>query len=470
MMYKCNECGFIHSGEMPDGYHCPLCLAGYDKFEVFIKGKIVYNCKDFDESNTAINKVYEKCINCGTCKKVCTNNINLNLLVNNNKKLDKNKIETLCFECGNCILTCPTSSLTPKYDYQEVLNYIKDPNYIVIALTSPASRVGLGDAFFKKPGEFLVGKMVSALKELGFDYVFDLTFGADVTSVEEAHELATRINENKLPMFTSCCPSWVKYCEVVHPELISNLSTCKSPIGMESTIIKRLYGPNELDNNKKIIIVAITPCTSKKREIKGTDTDFVITTSELALMIRENGINFDKLQDREFDKVNGSFSGTTYGSSGGVTESVLRCLYYELTGKDLKKDYYKIEEKEYYKQINIKINNRIIKCIIVSTMSNLERLLKDNISYDLVEVMFCDGGCISGGGQIVMPIKDKELIKNARRESLCKYHNETEIYPYKNELIEDLYNTYLDNPGSVDAHKYLHIKHKDLSNMIKEEN
>lgn len=463
MLYECDKCGFKHEGMLPDGYHCPLCLSGYDHLIPIKFENKVYKRVTISNENVGIRRVDEKCLNCGVCLRTCEKVTNG--LVNK----EINEIKNICLECGNCILTCPTSALTPKYDYQEVKDYINDSNYTVIALTSPATRVSIGDAFSKEPGEFLEGKMVSALKELGFDYVFDVTFGADITSVEEAHELKIRLENNNLPMYSSCCPSWVKYCEIVHPELISNLSTCKSPIGMASTVIKKLFAPNEYNSDKKIIIVAVTPCTSKKREILNTDTDFVITTSELALMIRENGIDFNSLKDSEFDKVKGSLSGTMYGAGGGVTKSVIKCLYYELTNKDLKESDYSIEEKEYYKILKLKINSRMIRCIILSTMSNFEKLLQDNIKYDFVEVMNCEGGCISGGGQILMPIKDRELIKQKRAESLNKKHNEIEKYPYKNDLIDDLYNTYLDKPGSVEAHKYLHTKHKNLSSIIKEE-
>lgn len=463
MIYECDRCGFKHEGMLPDGYHCPLCLSGYDHLIPIKFENKVYKRVTISKENVGLRRIDEKCINCGVCLRTCEKVTNG--LVNK----EINEIKNMCLECGNCVLTCPTSALIPKYDYQEVKDYINDSKYTVIALTAPATRVSIGDAFSKEPGEFLEGKMVSALKELGFDYVFDVTFGADITSVEEAHELKIRLEKNNLPMYSSCCPSWVKYCKIVHPELISNLSTCKSPIGMASTVIKKLFAPNEYDNDKKIIIVAITPCTSKKREILNTDTDFVITTSELALMIRENGINFNNLQDLEFDKVKGSFSGTMYGAGGGVAKSVIKCLYYELTNKDLKESDYSIEEKEYYKIIKLKINSRMIRCIILSTMSNFEKLLRDNIQYDFVEVMNCDGGCISGGGQILMPIKDRELIKQKRAKSLNEKHNEIEKYPYKNDLIDDLYNTYLDKPGSVEALKYLHTKHKNLSSTIKEE-
>lgn len=456
MIYECDKCGFKHEGILPDGYHCPLCLSGYDHLIPIEFENKVYKRVEISNGNVGIRRIEEKCINCGMCLRTCEKVTNCLVNTANNDYKDSND---LCLECGNCILTCPTSSLIPKYDYQEVLKYIDNPDYIVIALTSPATRVGIGDAFFKEPGMFLEGKMVAALKKLGFDYVFDLTFGADITSVEEAHELKERLESRGKPMFSSCCPSWVKYCHIVHPELIDNLSTCKSPIGMASTVIKKLFAPNEYDRDKKIIIVAVTPCTSKKREIVGTDTDFVITTSELALMIRENGIDFNKLEDAAFDRVKGSFSGTNYGTGGGVTKSVVRCLYYEMTGKDLKEKDYIIEDKEYYRLLKVKINSRIVRCIIVSTMSNLEKILKNDVEFDFAEIMYCDGGCVSGGGQVLMPVKDKELIKQKRAESLNKKHNEIEYYPYKNDLIDDLYNTYLNKPGSADAHKYLHINH-----------
>lgn len=462
MKYKCNKCGFIHDGELPDGYFCPLCLSNFYNFELIEKENKIYNRIDISDDNVSIYRIKEKCINCGVCSKTCLNITGINY--------DKNKCDGICINCGNCVLTCPTGALVPKYDYLKVLDYINNPEYKVIALTSPACRVGIGDSFGYKPGEFLEGKMVAALKKLGFDYVFDTTFGADITSIEEAHELLIRIKNNKLPMYSSCCPSWVKYASIYHPELLNNLSTCKSPIGMISTSIKKIFAKGENIDASKLIIVAITPCTSKKDEILGTDTNYVLTTSEISLMIRENNIKFNELNNEKFDRVNGSSSGTSYGSSSGVTKSVLRCLYYEIYNKDLKDDMISIENKEYYKLIKIKINDRILNCIVISTMKNVERLLQDNIQYDFVEVMNCDGGCISGGGQVVMPVKDKASIKEARNNSLNKITKGEIKYPYKNDLIEDLYNNYLDFPGSILAKKYLHTKHIDLSYLLNDKN
>lgn len=459
MKYKCIKCGFIHNGELPDGYFCPLCLENYKSFELITEEEIKYNRTNILSDNVSINRIEEKCVNCGVCTKTCINNVGI--------KYDSTKCDGICINCGQCILSCPYAALTPKYDYQKVMEYINNQEYKVIALTSPACRVGIGDAFGYNPGEFLEGKMVSALKELGFNYVFDTTFGADITSVEEAHELLERIENNKLPMYSSCCPSWVRYASIYHPEILPNLSTCKSPIGAAATAIKKIFTIGEEVKQDKLIIVALTPCTSKKEEIINTDTDFVITTSELALMIREYNIDFNSLQDKDFDKVKGSASGVIYGTSAGVTISVLRCLYYEVTGKDLPNNLIKIENKDYYKLIKIKIKDRILKCIIIYNMKNIERLLEDKIEYDFVEVMNCNNGCISGGGQVLTPIKDRENISLARSNSLKAKDKSPKLrYPYKNDLIEDLYDTYLDYPGSDKSKQYLHTKHKDLSYLL----
>lgn len=462
MKYKCSKCGFIHEGELPDGYFCPLCLGGFYNFELIEEDNVIYNRVNISSDNVSIYRIKEKCINCGACSKTCLNITGI--------KYDKDKCDGICINCGNCVLTCPTGALVPKYDYLSVMDYINNPEYKVIALTSPACRVGIGDSFGCKPGEFLEGKMVAALKSIGFDYVFDTTFGADITSIEEAHEFLNRIKSNSLPMYSSCCPSWVRYVSIYHPELLDNLSSCKSPIGMISTSIKKLFANGEDVDVSKLIIVAITPCTSKKDEIKGTDTDFVLTTSEVSLMLRECNIKFNDLGDEKFDKVNGSSSGTSYGSSSGVTKSVLRCLYYEMYNKDLRDDMLSVEDKDYYKLIKLKVNDRILNCIVISTMKNVERLLSDDIEYDFVEVMNCDGGCISGGGQVVMPVKDRVIIKEARAKGLNKILRGEVKYPYKNDLIEDLYSNYLDYPGSSLAKKYLHTKHIDLSYLLNNKN
>ena len=441
MKYKCKNCGFIHIGEMPDGYYCPLCNSNYSYFELIDIEEKKYNRKTVDKENVSINRVYERCINCGICTRTCENIVGI-------------KDDNVCINCGQCILTCPTGALTPKYDYKMVLEYINNPEYNVVALTSPAVRVGIGDAFGYKKGEFLEGKMVAALKAIGFDYVFDTTFGADLTSMEEAYELKERLEKKEL-MFSSCCPSWVKYALKYHPELKANISTCKSPIGMEASIIRNYYLEEDGLDKSKTIIVAVTPCTSKKHEILDGDANFVITTSELSHIIREENIDFKKLEDAEFDTVNGSSSGTIYG----VTLSVIRVLYNYMTGRDLTSDEVAITNKKYYKEIKVKINKEIIKCAAVSTLPNLEKLLEIKDEFNFIEVMNCDGGCINGGGQILMPQNEKDKIKKEREKSLFKKDIRPYIkYPYKNPIIKDLYEDYLDKPGSKKAQDLLHIE------------
>lgn len=458
MKYKCKICGFIHEGEMPDGYLCPLCHASIFDFELIKEEEKVYNRVIIDADNPSIQRIEEKCINCGACRKTCEEKVGIH---NQNN-------ESICLNCGQCILTCPKAALVPKYDYNKVLSLINEKDKIVIAITSPAVRVGIGDSFGYKPGEFLEGKMVASLKALGFDYVFDTTFGADLTAMEEAYELKTRLELNKnLPMFSSCCPSWVKYVSIYHPELINNLSTSKSPIGMISTIIKKYYCIEENIDVKKVIIVAITPCTSKKNEIIDTYTDYVLTTSELSLMLKENNIDFNNLEEQKYDEIKGSSSGTIFGASGGVTISALRILFNALTNRDLTDNELLIKNKKYFKEYTVKINKRIVRCAAISRMPNVERFLQEENGYDFIEVMNCDGGCINGGGQIVMPIADFDSIKKGRTKSLNKDDDHPPIkYPYKTPLIKEIYDELLNAPGSREASLLLHVKHKDLSYLL----
>lgn len=459
MKYRCKNCGFIHLGELNDGYYCPYCLGSLFDFELIEEEEKKYNRVNISEDNHSIYRIDDRCINCGACFRTCQNKVNI--------KYDSNKCNGVCIGCGQCILSCPVGALVPKYDYNKVLEYINNPEYIVAVLTSPAVRVGIGDAFGYEAGAFLEGKMVAALKALGFDYVFDTTFGADLTSMEEAHELKLRIEKNKKGMFTSCCPSWVKYASIYHPDILKDLSSCDSPIGMGSTIIKKYFAKEEDIDLSKFILVALTPCTSKKEEIINGSCDYVLTTSELSLMLRENNVDFKALEDEEFDSIVGSSSGTIYGFSGGVALSVLRVLYYYETGKDLTNDLVLISDKEYYKEIKVKINSKIIKCASVSTMGNLEKLLNIKDEFDLIEVMNCDGGCISGGGQILMPIADMQRIKEERSKSLQKKDYKPLIkYPYKNEYIKEIYDEFLEKPGSNISKKLLHVKHKDLSDVL----
>ena len=254
--------------------------------------------------------------------------------------------------------------------------------------------------------------MVASLKELGFDYVLDTTFGADLTIMEEASELIDRITNNKpLPQFTSCCPAWVKYMEIYHPNLVKHLSTCKSPIGMQGAIIKTYFASMMDIPKENIIAVAITPCTAKKAEIllpNSNDTDFVITTSELAHMIRENNIDFNNLKDKEYDSImgRGSGAGVIFGNSGGVMEAAIRTAYHFLTNENPKKDlltFTKVRGYDNVKEAEVIIGDKELKLLVVHGMTNIEPFLKElengKLDYHFIEVMNCPGGCIGGGGQ-----------------------------------------------------------------------
>lgn len=439
MKYVCKTCGFIHLGEMPDGYVCPYCASGLFDFELIQSEEKVYNRIAITDK-LGINRIEEKCINCGACARTCENVMQISA-----------EQKEICLSCGACILTCPVAALTPKYDYLKLYDLLKDKSKKVIGIVSPAVRVGLGDAFNQEAGEFLEKKIVGVLKALGFSYVFDVSFGADLTSMEEAKELLDRIENKKGTLYSSCCPSWVMYAKKYLPKLKTSISTCKSPIEMMSSMLKNYYLKDEDISLDDVFVVAITPCTSKKVEIIGGDTDMVITTSELANMIREFGIVFDDVKEENFDNFAGTKAGTRFGKSGGVTLSVLKCLYYFKTGKDLDNNEVYIKDNKFYKEYKLKMGKTNVRCASVSTMKNLLALLMQEEDFDFVEVMNCDGGCISGGGQVIMPVNQKQEIMEARRNSLELNTRRRESYPYKNEIIKDLYDDFFDDAENAEV-------------------
>lgn len=398
--------------------------------------------------NFSIERIEEKCINCGMCLKTCQN---------------INGFDHDCINCGQCILTCPSGALVPKFDYRPVLNYINDTDYTVVAFTAPAIRVAIGDEFGYNPGEFLEGKMVGILKELGFDYVFDTTFGADLTVMEEANELVERINEGK-PLFTSCCPSWVLYMEKYHPEDLDLLSSCKSPIAMQSAMIKSYFADMYDIDKKKIIAVAITPCVSKKTErVIYPETDYVITTRELALMIREMGLDFNNTKEIEFDKLlgKGSSAGLIFGVSGGVTEAALRTAYYMINRSKAPEEFYNLVDvrgEKDFKTATVDMGIKKINVAVVNKVSSVIKYYEDLKKYDFVEVMSCPGGCIGGGGQPLNAIKDMESIRENRIKNMYEHGDKQNIKEsYMNREIQDAYISYI-SKSNVE----LHTKHYAL--------
>ena len=401
------------------------------------------NRVEVKEDNLCLNRIEEKCINCGMCLKTC-------------KSI--NGFENDCINCGQCILTCPSGALTPKYDYQKVLNFINDTDYTVVVFTAPAVRVAIGDAFGFPPGSFLEGKMVSALKQIGFDFVFDTTFGADLTIMEEASELLTRIQNKNLPMFTSCCPSWVLYTEKYHPELVKNLSTCKSPIAMQGAMIKSYFAEMYEIHKEKIISVSLTPCISKKYERSlYPDTDYVITTSELILMIQELGIDFQNLEDAPFDKLlgKGSGGGLIFGVSGGVMESILRTAYYMVNKEKAPEQFYEFLEirgEKDIKEATVDMKEFKLKIAVVNKVSTIEKNYDKLKNYDFIEVMSCPGGCIGGGGQPLVAIKDLPSIRQERISSMYQDDKNLKIKEsYMNPEIRDAYTCYI-NKRNIKLH------------------
>ena len=401
-----------------------------------------------------------RCDECGICKNICKFNVGV---------YGYSNVDYPCINCGSCTLVCPHKCLSEKDETDKLRKYLHSDKIIVMQ-TAPAVRVALGEEFGMKLSTNVEGKMITALKMIGANYVFDTTFGADLTVMEEANELVNRIKTGKnLPMFTSCCPSWVKFCEMFYPEYLNNLSTCKSPISMMGSIINNYFCKINDLNREDIISIVIVPCTSKKMEIlKYNDIDLAITTRELAKYLKEEKINLAKLKNSVYNSLlgKGSGSGIIFGTSGGVTEATLREVYhiiYKRYPKGKLLNFKSIRGTSNIKEASVKINGTVIRVASINGTGDarkvIEKLKNNEVYYDFIEVMTCEGGCIAGGGQPRVMAPNNGL-KTKRMKALYKSDKKMKIRcASMNPDIKNVYDTFLGSIGSEIALKYLHTKH-----------
>lgn len=435
-----------------------------------------------DEASPSIVRDQNKCILCGRCIKVCKNIqgtgvidfVGRGIRTTVSSAYGKSLSEVACINCGQCIKVCPVGALREKDDRDKVWEALENSKMYVVAQTAPAVRVALGEEFGMPAGTNVEGKMVSALRRLGFDRIFDTDFAADLTIMEEGTELLGRIKDGgKLPMITSCSPGWIKYCEHYQSDFIDNLSSCKSPHQMLGALTKSYYAEKMNIDPNSIFVVSIMPCTAKKFEsardelsVDGLrDVDAVITTRELAKMIKEAGMDFKALEDDRFDRVMGESTGAAviFGATGGVMEAALRTVADLLTGQDLEDiEYNAVRGLEGIKETSVKIGDLEIKAAIAHGTSNagklLDRVRKGEAEYHFIEVMGCPGGCINGGGQPIIMDKDKtDEVCRQRAQGLYSIDRDMPLRKsHKNPEIKALYDEYLEKANSHKAHQLLH--------------
>ena len=426
-----------------------------------------------DKDNLSICRDESLCVKCGACKNICKFNVGVY------DNYDLGKVDkAICIGCGQCSMVCPTECIHEVYDYLKVKEIMKSDKIKVFQI-APSVRASLGEEFKMELGTNVIGKIVTVLKLLGADYVFDTNFGADLTIMEEANELIDRINNNKtMPMFTSCCPAWVKYVETFYPEFISNLSTCKSPILMQGKLIKSYFAKANNIDSDNIVSIAVTPCTAKKMEIKreefNNDVDYVITTRELAKWIKEEKIKFKDLEDTAFDALmsNGTGAGAIFGNSGGVMESAIRTASYIVDNNEEVLEFEELRGLSNIKEAVVKLGNKELKVAVINGTGDakkvLDKMKAGEVNYDFIEVMACEGGCIAGGGQSREHFPVGGEVKNKRKECLYEIDKKSkQRKSYENEDIIKVYKEFLGKPLSKKAEEYLHTTYVDRSSDLK---
>ncbi|MBE5821364.1 MAG: 2Fe-2S iron-sulfur cluster binding domain-containing protein [Clostridiales bacterium] len=441
------------------------------------------NVYDVDEISPSIVRDNNKCILCKRCVAVCKNVQNVGAIdaVNRgfNSKIstafDKSIADVNCVNCGQCIEACPTGALREKDSTDLVWEALSNPDLHVVVQTAPAVRVALGEEFGMPIGTSVTGKMVSSLKKLGFDKVFDTNTAADLTIMEEATELLDRLNNGgTLPMITSCSPGWIKFAEHQYPELLDHLSTCKSPHQMFGAIIKSYYAEKNNIDPKNIFVVSVMPCVAKKFEANRDemnvdsiqDVDAVITTRELARMIKQANIDFVTLEDEKFDDPMGEATGAAviFGTTGGVMEAALRTAQDVLTGQSVDKiEFEDVRGEKGIKEATVNINGTELKVAIAHGLGNATKIMdmikEGKADYHFIEIMACPGGCITGGGQPIRTAKERATIDIRGLRAKAIYDEDKSLpirKSHENPVIKKLYDEYLEKPNSHKAHKLLH--------------
>ena len=446
--------------------------------------------KTIDELSPSIVRDNNKCILCRRCVAACAKTQGVYAIGMQNRgfktqigsEFGKSLNDVACINCGQCIAACPTGALTEKDATKEVWAALNDPDKYVVFQTAPAVRVAIGEEFGLPIGTRCTGKMVSAIRRLGADKVFDVDFAADLTIMEEGTELLNRIkNGGVLPMITSCSPGWIKYCETFYPDFIPNLSTCKSPNQMQGAVTKTYFAKqNDLDP-RDIYVVSVMPCTAKKFEIARPefgrdgyrDVDANLTTRELARMIRQAGLDFVHLPEEEFDDMLGESSGAgvIFGATGGVMEAALRTVVDVLTGEDMPRlEYGDVRGLEGIKEATVSVNGTDIKVAIVHGTANAAKLLNairaGEKTYHFIEVMGCPGGCVTGGGQPIVDARTRYYVDPRAARAAATYSEDESMAirkSHKNPAIQKLYAEFLGEPNSHLAHELLHTTYVDRS-------
>lgn len=446
--------------------------------------------KTIDELSPSIVRDNNKCILCRRCVAACAKTQGVFAIGMQNRgfktqvgsEFGKSLNDVACINCGQCIAACPTGALTEKDATKEVWAALNDPDKYVVFQTAPAVRVAIGEEFGMPIGTRCTGKMVSAIRRLGADKVFDVDFAADLTIMEEGTELLNRIkNGGVLPMITSCSPGWIKYCETFYPDFIPNLSTCKSPNQMQGAVTKTYFAKqNDLDP-RDIYVVSVMPCTAKKFEIARPefgrdgyrDVDANLTTRELARMIRQAGLDFVHLPEEEFDDMLGESSGAgvIFGVTGGVMEAALRTVVDVLTGEDMPRlEYADVRGLEGIKEATVSVNGTDINVAIVHGTANAAKLLNairaGEKTYHFIEVMGCPGGCVTGGGQPIVDARTRYYVDPRAARAAATYSEDESMAirkSHKNPAVQKLYAEFLGEPNSHIAHELLHTTYVDRS-------